>query len=60
MQANGTVIFTDTSGQLSLLPESELSEFSAAICGTPGIGAVWGGPLGPAIPQIRVNDRSPT
>lgn len=48
VQANGTVIFTDTNGRLAVLPESQLSEFDAAVCGVPGIGAAWSGPAGPA------------
>lgn len=48
VQANGTVIFTHAGGQLSVFPESELSEFDAAICGAPGIGKAWSGPAGPA------------
>jgi hypothetical protein len=48
VQANGTVIFTDANGQLDVLPESELSEFDAAVCGVPSIGAAWSGPAGPA------------
>lgn len=49
VQANGTVIFTDTNGQLAVFPESDLSEFDTAVCGVAGIGAAWGGPAGPAV-----------
>lgn len=49
IQANGLVVFTDTRGQLSLLPETDLSELDAAICGVAGAPTVsWAGPGGPA------------
>jgi hypothetical protein len=49
MQGNGPVVFTDNGGQLSLLPETELSKLDAAICGVAGApSAYWAGPGGPA------------
>jgi hypothetical protein len=50
IQANGPVVFTDTGGQLSLLPQTGLSELDAAICGIPGAPSdQWAGPGGPAM-----------
>lgn len=49
IQGNGSVVFTETGGRLSLLPEADLSELDAAICGVAGAPAVsWAGPGGPA------------
>lgn len=49
IQANGSVVFTDTGGHLVLLPEADLSELDAAICGVAGAPTVsWAGPGGPA------------
>ena len=49
MQGNGPVVFTNNGGQLSLLPETELSKLDAAICGVAGApSANWAGPGGPA------------
>jgi hypothetical protein len=41
VNANGTVIFTETNRQLSLLPETRLSKFDAAVCGVSSAPAAW-------------------
>jgi hypothetical protein len=49
MQGNGSVVFTDAGSQLSLLPETDLSELDSAICGVAGAPSTdWAGPGGPA------------
>jgi hypothetical protein len=48
MNANGLVIFYEQNGRLRLLPEARLSQFDAAICGSPDAPPAWSGPAGPA------------
>jgi hypothetical protein len=48
-QANGLVVFYEQDGQWHLLPETELSQFDAAVCGSPDAPPAWSNPAdGPA------------
>jgi hypothetical protein len=48
MNANGLVVFHAENGRLYVLPETDLSQFDAAICNVTQAPADWSGPAGPA------------